>query len=83
MNDLTRNLEEQFQNYLQRAGYTPQKMNPTQLKVMRDTFFAACGQMLVLIRDGIGAIENEDVAIAAMQDLLNQVGNHFLKSSQN
>ena len=47
-------------------------MHPTQAIETKRTFFAACGQILVLSRDGVGDIKDEDEAVGVMRDLLDQ-----------
>jgi hypothetical protein len=72
-------LEAQYKLYLSRVGMHQAALHPVQEKIMKDTFMAACGIMLVTLRDDIGAIENEMEAINIMQNMLDQVGNHFLQ----
>ena len=74
-------LEHQYQLYLQRVALNEETMHPEQKKQLRQTFMGACGQMLILLRDEL-ALLDEDEAIANMADMLNQVENYFL-SSQN
>jgi len=75
------NLENQYQLYLKRMELLPEdEMHPEQRKQLRQTFMGACGQMLFLLRDEVGALE-ERKAVEVMQDMINQVGNYFLKES--
>lgn len=71
--DTILDLESQYQTYLKRVGISEERMHPRQRIETKRAFYGACGQMLILFRDGIGAIEDEDKAILQMQDLLNQV----------
>jgi len=73
------NLEKEYQKYLETTKQDEAKMNPVQALETKRAFFGACGQMLILFRDEIGGIEDEDQAIEAMQDLLNQVGDFWNK----
>lgn len=73
-------LEHQYQLYLGRVNLSESKMHPTQCKVLRDTFFGAVGQTLILLRDEVGELEEAE-AIVTMKSLLDQVGNHFIKSA--
>lgn len=73
MNDTNLDLEIQYQTYLKRAGISEDRMHPQQRTEAKRAFFGACGQMLILFRDGIGAIEDEDKAVLQMEDLINQV----------
>ena len=76
------NLEEQYQLYLKRVALKESEMHPTQKKQLRQTFMGACGQMLLLLMDDLGKLE-EPEAIEAMQNMLNQVSDYFLKVTQN
>lgn len=71
------NLEVQYDLYLQRVGLKQSAMHPIQNKLMKDSFLAACGIMLVMLRDDLGAIEDEMEAIYVMENLLTQVSMHF------
>lgn len=75
------NLEKQYQYYLRRAGLNESRMSPTQRVETKRAFFAACGQMFILMRDGIGNIENENEAIKAMDHILSQVADFWLKET--
>lgn len=55
-------------------------MHPIQKKQIRQTFFGASGQMLILLRDEVSKLEEEE-AIHLLQDMLNQVSNFFLAES--
>ncbi|AFD05977.1 hypothetical protein [Solitalea canadensis] len=74
-------LNEQYKLYLQRVGLKEVHMSPIQRIETKRAFFGACGQMLLLMRDDIGAIEDDNKAIEAMDNLLNQVGNFWLNES--
>jgi len=71
------NLEHQYQLYLERVALNEKHMHPLQRKQLRQTFFGACGQMLILLRDELSKLE-EDKAIDKMQDMINQVSEYFL-----
>lgn len=71
------NLEHQYQLYLQRMALSESKMHPLQKIQLRQTFFGASGQMLILLRDELSKLE-EEKAMETLQDLINQVGNYFL-----
>ncbi|SDS13193.1 hypothetical protein SAMN04487764_1526 [Gillisia sp. Hel1_33_143] len=66
-------LEYQYEKYLKITGLTENQMHPIQRQEIKRAFFGACGQMLVLFRDEISAIEDEDRAVLSMEDLVNQV----------
>jgi len=67
------NLENQFKQYLERVGLVPATMSTVQYQETKRAFFGACGQMLVLLRDDVGGIADEDEAVVALEDLNNQV----------
>lgn len=71
------NLEHQYQRYLQRMALSESTMHPQQKIQLRQTFFGASGQMLILLRDELSKLE-EEKAMETLQDLINQVGNLFL-----
>lgn len=71
------NLENQYQLYLQRMSLSESTMHPQQKIQLRQTFFGASRQMLILLRDELSKLE-EEKAMETLQDLINQVGNFFL-----
>ena len=71
------NLEHQYQLYLERMALSESTMHPQQKIQLRQTFFGASGQMLILLRDELSKLE-EEKAMKTLQDLINQVGNFFL-----
>ena len=71
------NLEHQYQLYLQRMALSESTMHPQQKIQLRQTFFGASGQMLILLRDELSKLE-EEKAMETLQDLINQVANFFL-----
>ena len=71
------NLEHQYQLYLQRMALSESTMHPQQKIQLRQTFFGASGQMLILLRDELSNLE-EEKAMETLQNLINQVGNYFL-----
>lgn len=70
-------IEHQYQLFLKRMALKEEDMHPEQKKQLRQTFYGACGQMLILLRDDIGAL-TENEAIEVMQKMINQIGNYFL-----
>lgn len=71
------NLEHQYQLYLKRCELSEDKMHETQRKETRRAFFGACGQMLVLLRDDLSDLPEDD-GIEVLQNMLNQVSNFWL-----
>lgn len=80
MANKTFDLEHQYQLYLNRVGLKETNMHPVQKTETRRAFMGACGQMLILLRDDLGALE-ESKAIETMQDMINQVQVHFMKET--
>ena len=72
-------LDYQYQLYLERMGLVEGKMHPAQKKQLKEAFFGACGQMLDLMRDDIGGLEERE-AINAFEDMVHQVKTFFLKA---
>lgn len=71
------NLEWQFKKYLERANVKEEDLPPIQLKEMKQAFMGACGQMLVLFKNDITDIPDEDDAVETMEDLFKQVMDYF------
>lgn len=76
----TFDLDHQYQLYLKRVGLIESNMHPIQKAETKRAFIGACGQMLLLLRDDLGALE-ENLAIKTMQDMINQVANYFMNES--
>ena len=72
------NLEHQYQLYLKRVALREVEMHPEQKKQLRQAFMGACGQIILLLRDEVGKLE-EDEAVKVMENMIEQVGNYFLK----
>lgn len=66
------NLEYQWKQYLKRVRMEHVVMSAVQEQEMRRAFFVACGQMLVLLRDDVSLLPDED-AVVCMQDMMNQI----------
>lgn len=69
-------LNHQYQLYLKRVGLNEKTMSSVQSKETKRAFFGACGQMLILLRDNVGELE-ETEAIETLDDLTNQVKNFW------
>lgn len=74
------NLEYQYQLYLQRVKLDESRMSDMQRRETKLAFMGACGQLLLLLRDDVGALEEEE-ALDLMTDMLSQVGDFFIKES--
>ena len=76
------NLEYQYQLFLKRMALTEATMHEQQKVQLRQTFFGAIGQFLILMQTDIADLE-EDKAVEVFQSLENQVADYFLKETQN
>ena len=72
------NLDSQYQAYLKMVGLEESKMIPIQRIETKRAFMAGCGQMLVLMRDEVGALE-ENNAIEAMESMFYQTEDFWAK----
>lgn len=70
------NLEHQYQLYLQRGGVPEERMHPVQRVETKRAFFGACGQILILLRDDVGALEDNEAA-KALESLMSQVEKYW------
>jgi len=75
-------VEHQYQIYLKRMSLSEETMHPEQKLQIKNTFFGAFGQLLLLMRDEITELEEDD-AVKVLGELLNQVVNHFLAINKN
>ena len=80
--DIAKNfsIEEQYKFYLEKIGLKEEEMGKEQKTQLRETFYAAFGQALIILRDGIGELD-DDKAVETMQDLLNQVTKFFINKT--
>lgn len=81
MNKPEFNLEHQYQLYLKRVKLNESQMSPIQRKELKRAFMGACGQMLILLRDGVGEL-NENDAVTTLEDMINQVSNFWLAETK-
>lgn len=70
------NLEYQYQMFLQLVALSENEMHPQQKIQLRQSFMAACGQMMILMRDEVTKLPTTDAA-EVMNDLMNQVGEYW------
>lgn len=75
------NLEKQYLLYLSRMGLSEQRMHPEQKIQLKQVFMGACGQILILLRDDVGALE-ENEAVKAMEGMISEVGNFFISETK-
>lgn len=76
-------LNKQFELYLQRAGISHLPKNSVQYSELRRAFMGAAGQLLIIFREEIGAIEDEDEAVDTMHDMLVQVNDFWVAERNN
>jgi hypothetical protein len=61
-------VEEQYRLYLKGINLTEERIHPVQRKQLRQAFFGAFGQCLILMREGIAKLPTEEgVAILDAQ----------------
>lgn len=70
-------LEEQYQLYLGRVALNESTMHPEQKIQLRQTFFGAVGQFLILLENNIADMEEDD-AVACLENCKDQVAQYFL-----
>ena len=73
-------LEHQYQLYLQRMDLRESEMHPVQRVQLKQTFFGASGQILMLLRNELAELP-EDEAVDQLESMIEQVLAYF--QSQN
>lgn len=81
MNKPEFNLDHQYQLYLKRVGLSETLMPPSQMRETKRAFMGACGQILIMLRDDVGKLEEND-AITTLDSLINQVSNFWLTETK-
>lgn len=76
------NLETQYNLYLSRVGLHEDKMHTQQKKQLREAFYGACGQILILLKDELSKLE-EDKAVEVMESMIQQITTFFLQGRKN
>jgi hypothetical protein len=77
-NELDLNI--QFNRYLNLVGLTHVPKDSTQFIETRRAFYGACGQMIALLNDVIG-IMDEDDAVIALKNLTQQIGQFWINQN--
>lgn len=75
------NLEKQYQLYLERIGLKESQMHPVQKTETKRAFMGGCGQLLILLRDDVGDLEEEE-AVEQIESMINQVQSFWLKETR-
>lgn len=70
-------LEEVYKKFLPKMGIRG-PVSDVQSKVMKDIFYGAIGELLTIQKEQLSELE-EDEAVEQLQSMFDQVGNHFLK----
>lgn len=73
-------VEYQYQQYLLRVGLNEYEMGDTQRQQLRQTFYAATGQTILLFRDDLPNL-SDDEAVQAIKEMINQIANFFQKEN--
>jgi hypothetical protein len=76
------NIELQYQLYLKRVGLSEETMHEAQKIQLKQTFFGAFGQFLVLLESEIADLD-EDKAVEVLEGFKTQVANYFIKLNKN
>jgi len=66
-------INNQFELYKSRVGLHRLSPDSNQHIELKRSFMGAIGQMLVLFRDGIGQMEDENLAVKKLQTMFDQV----------
>lgn len=74
-------IEQQYQQYLSLVGLSEEDMHPVQKIETRRAFYAGCGQLLYILRDGVSKL-SEDEAVQKMEDLLQEVQDFWKKEAE-
>ena len=76
------NLNSQYQAYLKMVGLEESRMIPIQRIETKRAFMAGCGQMLVLMRDEVSQL-TEDNAVEALESMFYQTEDFWSKELVN
>lgn len=78
--DIIFTVEHQYKLYLERVALQEELMHPTQAVQLRQTFYGAWGQQLLLMRNEVAEFE-EEVGVRIMQAMLDEVRDYFTKNA--
>ena len=76
-------LEVQYQKYLDMVSLKESEMGSIQKRETKRAFFGGCIHLLVLFRDTVGEIEDEDRAILHLEDLMQQAEQYWKEEIKN
>lgn len=74
------NLENQYLMYLNRVALKEHEMHPMQKIQVKQAFYGAMGQMLILMRDDIAPLKMSH-AIKVLEGMLKQIGDYWTDPS--
>lgn len=69
-------IEFQYNLYLDKVGLSEENMHPVQAQETKRAFMAAAGQILVLLRDDISEL-SDDEGVEVLEKLMTQVANFW------
>lgn len=72
-------IKEEFDLLLKSLNLSEEDVPAGSLQFTKDVFFAASHRLLFIFRDEIGAIEDEQEAVEAMQALMDEADKYFAK----
>lgn len=75
-------IDHQFLKYLQRCELDPRSMSKIQLVETKRAFFGGCSQMLVVFRDEITKLRDQD-AVDQMESMFNQCERFWINEMKN
>lgn len=70
------NLENQYLMYLKRVNLKINEMHPVQRIQVKQAFYGAVGQMIILMRDDIAPLKLNHV-VKVLENMLKQVGDYW------
>lgn len=73
-------MEYQYQQYLKRVNLQPENMHPQQRIQLRQAFYGAIGQLLVLQREEISPLP-EPVAVGVLENMEQQVAHYWIEQA--
>ncbi len=74
-------LQWQYQFYLEKVKLKEINMGETQRKEMKRTFMGACGIVLILLKDELASLP-DDEAMTVLENMLKQVGDYYNKQTK-
>jgi len=76
------NLEYQWSLYLQRTGQNEKTMSRIQFGETKRAFYGAISQFLLILRDDISKLKDEEQAVNALENMLTQAHEFWLKETK-